>query len=179
VIAVSEGLRDQQGKFLAEAGSVDAFGHKQLGGVAPLIAQLVQERLGYKPHWGVADYLQRAARHIASKTDLEQAYQLGAAAVKLALAGRNAVMPTVVRVSDRPYRWKIGEARLEDVANHERHMPREFIAADGFQITAAARRYLAPLIAGEAPPPFVDGLPAYVRLKKAAVRKRLRTPFAT
>jgi 6-phosphofructokinase len=177
VIAVSEGVRDQQGKFLAEAGSVDAFGHKQLGGVAPLIAQMVQERLGYKPHWGVADYLQRAARHIASKTDLEQAYRLGAAAVKLALAGRNAVMPTVVRVSDRPYRWKIGEARLEDVANHERHMPRDFIAADGFQITAAARRYLAPLVVGEAPPPFVDGLPAYARLKKTAVRKRLRTPF--
>ena len=177
VIAVSEGVRDQQGKFLAEAGSVDAFGHKQLGGVAPLIAQLVQERLGYKPHWGVADYLQRAARHIASKTDLEQAYKLGAAAVKLALAGNNAVMPTVVRISDRPYRWKIGVARLEDVANHERHMPRDFIAADGFQITAAARRYLAPLILGEAPPPFAGGLPAYARLKKAAVRKRLETPF--
>jgi len=177
VIAVSEGLRDAQGAFLAEQGSVDAFGHRQLGGVAPLIAHLVQARLGYKQHWAVADYLQRAARHIASKTDLEQAYALGRAAVRLGLAGRNAVIPVIERVSTRPYRWRIGVARLETVANRERRLPRRFIGADGFNITPACRRYLAPLIEGEAPPPFRDGLPAYVQLRKAPVRRRLRSAF--
>jgi 6-phosphofructokinase 1 len=172
-VAVSEGLQDAQGKFLSEAGTVDAFGHKQLGGVAPIIANLVQQKLRYKQHWAVADYLQRAARHIASKTDMEQAYQVGVAAVKLGLAGKNAVMPTIKRVSDRPYRWEIGEARLKDVANRERSMPREFISEDGYGITPACRRYLAPLIAGEAPPPFVDGLPDYVRLRNVPVRRRL------
>jgi ATP-dependent phosphofructokinase / diphosphate-dependent phosphofructokinase len=176
VVAVSEGVRDAEGRFLAEAGSVDAFGHMQLGGVGPLLAQRVQERLGYKQHWAVADYLQRAARHIASRTDLEQAYAVGVAAVKLGLAGRNAVMPAIVRVSERPYRWSIGEARLDEVANRERRLPREFISEDGFGITAACRRYLAPLIAGEAPPPFVDGLPDFVRLRNISVRRRLK-PF--
>jgi ATP-dependent phosphofructokinase / diphosphate-dependent phosphofructokinase len=177
VVAVSEGVRDAKGNFLAEAGSVDAFGHKQLGGVAPVIAQMVQERLGYKPHWAVADYLQRAARHIASKTDLDQAYAVGKAAVSIALQGKSAVIPVIVRVSDRPYRWKIGVAPLEQVANRERRVPREFVSADGFQITAACRRYLAPLVAGEAPPPFRDGLPAYVRLRNVPVRRRLRERF--
>jgi len=177
VIAVSEGLRDAQGKFLAEQGSVDAFGHRQLGGIAPLIAHLVQERLGYKQHWAVADYLQRAARHIASKTDLEQAYALGRAAVRLGLAGRNAVMPAIERVSTRPYRWRVGEVALERVANRERRLPQRFMSADGFHITPACRRYLAPLIEGEAPPPFKRGLPAYVRLRNAPVRKSLRSAF--
>lgn len=177
VVAVSEGLRDAQGKFLAEQGSVDAFGHRQLGGIAPLIAHLVQERLGYKQHWAVADYLQRAARHIVSKTDLEQAYALGRAAVRLGLAGRNAVMPVIERVSTQPYRWRVGEIPLERVANRERRLPQRFISADGFHITPACRRYLAPLIEGEAPPPFRHGLPAYVRLRNAPVRKRLRSAF--
>jgi len=177
VIAVSEGLRDAQGRFLAEQGSVDAFGHRQLGGVAPLIAHLVQARLGYKQHWAVADYLQRAARHIVSRTDLEQAYALGRAAVRLALAGENAVMPVVERVSTRPYRWRIGAAALETVANRERALPRRFISADGFGITQACRRYLAPLIEGEAPPRFRDGLPSYVRLRNHPVPRRLRTAF--
>jgi len=179
VIAASEGLRDAQGRFLAEAGTVDAFGHRQLGGVAPRVAALVQSKLGYKTHWAVADYLQRAARHIASKTDLEQAYAVGKAAVALALAGKSAVMPVIERLSDRPYRWRVGEARLEQVANKERVLPAAFMSADGFGISAAARRYLAPLVAGEAPPPFRDGLPAYVRLRNVAVRKRLREPFQT
>ena len=177
VVAVSEGVRDAQGRFLAEAGSVDAFGHKQLGGVAPVIAQMVQQRLGYKPHWAVADYLQRAARHVASKTDVDQAYRVGQAAVKLALEGRNAVMPVIVRSSDRPYRWKIGVAPLDQVANHERRVPRDFVSADGFHITAACRRYLAPLVVGELPPPFRHGLPEYVRLRNAPVRKRLQSTF--
>src|SRR6476620_5005792 len=163
-VGVSEGLQNAEGKLMAEAGTKDAFGHAQLGGVGPLIAKLVQDRLKYKYHWAVADYLQRAARHIASKTDLDQSYAVGRAAVRLALAGHNAVMPAIVRVSDKPYSWKIGVAPLSEIANREKMLPREFITADGYGITAKARRYLAPLMKGEAPPPFRDGLPQYVRL---------------
>jgi 6-phosphofructokinase 1 len=177
-IAVSEGLQDREGKFLSESGLRDAFGHAQLGGVAPLVASLVKQKLGYKYHWAVADYLQRSARHIASKTDLEQSYAVGKAAVELAVKGVSGVMPTIRRVSSRPYRWKIGVARLEDVANVEKKMPRDFIAPDGFHITAKCRRYLEPLIAGEAFPPFVKGLPDYVRLKNPAVRKKTKKPAA-
>ncbi|HEX8739856.1 MAG TPA: 6-phosphofructokinase [Casimicrobiaceae bacterium] len=172
-IGVSEGLRDAGGQLLAEAGTRDAFGHAQLGGVGPLVAKLVKDRLGYKYHWAVADYLQRAARHLASKTDVDQSYAVGKAAVELAIAGMSAVMPTIVRVSDRPYRWKIGTAPLAKIANREKMLPRAFITADGFGITAKARAYLAPLIRGEVPPPFRNGLPQYVRLKNAAVPKKL------
>jgi len=176
-VVVSEGVKGPDGKFLSDQGLRDAFGHAQLGGVAPVIASLVKEELKLKYHWAVADYLQRAARHIASKTDVEQAYALGRAAVQLALKGHNAVMPTVVRLSNRPYKWKIGEAALADVANREKMMPAEFITPDGFGITEACRKYLLPLIAGEAYPPYVDGLPDYVRLKNVAVKKRLKTEF--
>jgi 6-phosphofructokinase 1 len=176
-VAVSEGLRRADGKYLSEMGFQDAFGHKQLGGVAPLVADLITERLGFKHHSAVADYLQRAARHIASRTDVEQAYRLGAAAVKLALEGRNAVMPTIVRVSDKPYRWKVGVAALDEVANVERKMPREFISADGFHITPACRRYLSPLVKGEDYPAYRDGLPAYVRLRNVAVPRKLPGGF--
>jgi len=176
-IAVSEGLRGADGKLLAESGARDAFGHAQLGGVGPLVARLLTERLGYKQHWAVADYLQRSARHIASRVDLEQAYRLGVAAVKLALEGRNGVMPTVLRVSDRPYRWKLGFAELKDVANREKKMPREFITADGFHITEACRRYVAPLMQGEAYPRFRNGLPDYVKLRNVAVPKKLSREF--
>jgi ATP-dependent phosphofructokinase / diphosphate-dependent phosphofructokinase len=177
VIVVSEGVRNAQGKFLAEAGTTDAFGHAQLGGVGPKIADIVREHLGLKYHWAVADYLQRSARHIASKVDVEQAYAVGKAAVELALAGKNAVMPVIVRRSAKPYRWTIGEAPLEAVANQEKMVPRDFITEDGFGITPACRRYLAPLIAGEAYPPFRDGLPYYPELAAKAVRKRLKTSF--
>lgn len=142
-----------------------------------MIASLIKERLGHKYHWAVADYLQRAARHLASKSDLEQAYAVGKAAVELALAGRNAVMPAIVRTSDKPYRWKIGVAPLDRVANVEKKLPRDFISADGFGITAKARRYLSPLVRGEDFPPFVDGLPSYVRLRNVAVPKKLATEF--
>ena len=176
-IAVSEGVRGADGKLLAESGSRDAFGHVRLGGAGMLIAKLVGDSLGYKRHWAVADYLQRAARHLASRTDLEQAIRLGAAAVNFALAGRNGVMPTIVRVSDRPYRWKIGSAQLASVANREKKLPRNFISADGFGITRACRRYLAPLVRGEAFPRFRDGLPDYVTLRNAAVPKKLARTF--
>jgi 6-phosphofructokinase len=176
-VGVSEGLQDGNGKLLAEAGTKDAFGHAQLGGVGPLIASLVKEKLKQKYHWAVADYLQRAARHIASKTDLDQAYAVGKSAVELALAGKNAVMPAIVRLSDRPYRWKIGVAPLEKVANVEKKLPRDYITADGFSITAKARTYLSPLVRGESAPPFRDGLPRYVRLKNVAVPRRLTTEF--
>ena len=177
-IVVSEGLRNSAGKFVAEVGSRDAFGHAQLGGVAPVIAQLIKDALGHKFHWAVADYLQRAARHIASKTDVEQAYALGRAAVEMALAGENAVMPTIVRIADEPYAWQIGKAALAEVANVEKKMPRDFITADGYGITDACRRYLQPLILGEDYPPYVDGLPQYVTLKNIAVPKKLASGFA-
>jgi 6-phosphofructokinase len=177
VIVVSEGVHGPDGKFLAEAGTKDAFGHSQLGGVGPVVAQMTQEAFGYKYHWAVADYLQRSARHIASKVDVEQAYAVGKAAVELALKGRNAVMPVIIRKSSKPYRWSIGEAPLSKVANQEKKLPRNFITADGFGITAAARTYLSPLIGGEDYPPYRNGLPAYTALKGVGVPKRLRTPF--
>ena len=172
-VVVSEGVKGPDGKFLSDQGLRDAFGHAQLGGVAPVVANLVKQGLGFKYHWGVADYLQRAARHIASRVDVEQSYAMGRAAVELALSGRNAVMPTVVRRSNKPYRWSVGVAPLEKVANVEKMMPRSFISADGFGITTKCRTYLEPLIRGEDYPPYRDGLPAYVRLKNALVRKRL------
>jgi ATP-dependent phosphofructokinase / diphosphate-dependent phosphofructokinase len=171
-VGVSEGVQGKDGKFLSESGLKDAFGHAQLGGVAPRIAEIVRGKLGLKHHWAVADYLQRSARHIASKTDLEQSYAVGKAAVELAVEGESGVMPTIVRVSHKPYKWKIGTAKLTDVANVEKKMPRDFITEDGFHITGKCRRYLEPLIAGEAFPPFEKGLPAYVRLKNAAVKKK-------
>lgn len=177
VVVVSEGVRGPDGKFLAEAGTRDAFGHAQLGGVGPFIAQMIKDRLGYKYHWAVADYLQRSARHVASKVDAEQAYAVGKAAVDYALKGHNSVMVTIERTSDKPYRWKTGMADLALVANHERKLPKSYITRDGFGITAAARRYLAPLIRGEDYPPYKDGLPVYVRLKNVAVPKRLKTRF--
>lgn len=173
VIVASEGTQYANGKFLADAGSTDAFGHTQLGGVAPMLAALVKSKLGYKYHWAVADYLQRAARHVASATDVAQAYALGKAAVEFAIAGKNAVMPTIVRLQDSPYRWKIGEAKLSRVANVERKMPKSYITKDGFGITAAGKRYLAPLIEGEDYPRYKAGLPQYVRLKNELVAKKL------
>jgi 6-phosphofructokinase 1 len=170
-------VKNAEGKFLADAGTRDAFGHAQLGGVGPVVAQLVKDKLGYKYHWAVADYLQRAARHIASKVDVEQAYAVGKAAVELALKGHHAVMPAIVRVSDQPYRWKVGVAPLEKVANVEKMLPRDYITPDGFHITAKGRRYLAPLIKGEDYPPYRDGLPRYVVLKNKPVRRKLKTGF--
>ncbi len=175
VIAASEGARYADGRFLAEAGTRDAFGHTQLGGVAPVLAEIVNLALGYKYHWAVADYLQRSARHIASGVDVEQAYAVGEAAVEFALAGKNAVMAAVVRTHDNPYRWRIGEAPLGRVANVERRMPKAYIRKDGYGITAAARRYLEPLIAGEAYPRYVNGLPSYVSLKNELAPKKLET----
>ena len=177
-VGVSEGLQGKDGKLLADSGARDAFGHAQLGGVGPMIATLLKDRLGHKMHWAVADYLQRAARHLASKTDLLQSYAVGKAAVELAIAGNNAVMPAIVRTSDKPYRWKIEPVPLARVANAEKMLPRHFITTDGFGITAAARRYLAPLMKGEAPPPYKDGLPRYVRLRNAVVPRKLDTPFS-
>lgn len=173
-IGVSEGIRGKDGKFVSESGLVDAFGHAQLGGVAPFIADLVRRELKLKNHWAVADYLQRAARHVASKTDVEQTYALGKAAVEFAVKGMNGVMPAVKRITSKPYKWEIIAAQLTQVANHEKKMPRDFITADGFHITQKCRNYLQPLIAGESYPPYEDGLPKYVVLKNVAVKKRLK-----
>jgi 6-phosphofructokinase 1 len=173
-IVVSEGCHWPDGKFLAEQGTRDAFGHAQLGGAAPVVANMIKDALGYKFHWAVADYLQRAARHIASKSDVDQAYELGKAAVKLALKGKNSVMPTVVRKSSKPYKWAIGEAPLAKVANVEKMMPKNFITRDGFGITDKCREYLTPLIKGEDYPPYgKDGMPKYVMLKNEPVKRKL------
>ena len=172
-VGVSEGIKGIDGKFVSESGLVDAFGHAQLGGVAPVLASLIQRELKLKHHWAVADYLQRASRHIASKTDVEQSYALGKAAVEYAVKGMNGVMPAIKRLSSKPYRWEIIAAPLSEVANREKKMPRDFITEDGFHITQKCRNYLQPLIAGEAYPPYVNGLPDYVRLKNVAVRKKL------
>ena len=172
-VVVSEGCHYADGSFLAEQGARDAFGHAQLGGAAPVVANMVKEALGHKFHWAVADYLQRSARHIASATDVKQAYELGRKAVELALAGHNAVMPTIERTSDAPYRYKIGVADLAQVANVEKFMPRDFITKDGFGITDKCRRYLTPLIQGEDHPRYKNGLPVYVTLKNAPVTKKL------
>jgi len=177
VVVASEGAQYADGTFLADAGTRDAFGHAQLGGVAPTLADMVRSELGYKHHWAVADYLQRAARHIASQTDLDQAYAVGRAAVEFALAGHNAVMPAIVRGTGKRYRWSIGEAPLAKVANREKKMPRSYISRDGFGITGAARNYLAPLIQGEAYPPYAGGLPRYPRFKHKLVPRRLETRF--
>ncbi len=177
VIVVSEGARYANGKFLAEAGTTDAFGHAQLGGVAAVVANMVRESLGFKYHYAIADYLQRSARHIASAVDVEQAYAVGKAAVKLALAGKTAVMPVIKRVSDNPYRWRIDQTPLSRIANKEKKVPRRFISSDGFSITPACRRYLAPLIHGEDYPPYINGLPKYVSLKNVRVAKKLKTNF--
>ncbi|MCS4503457.1 6-phosphofructokinase [Arhodomonas aquaeolei] len=176
VVVVSEGVRHADGTFLSDQGSTDAFGHTQLGGVAPVVASLIKAELGYKYHYAVADYLQRAARHIASATDVEQAYALGRAAVEMALAGRNGVMPTIHRLSDEPYQWEVGEAQLADVANREASMPAAYISEDGFDITDACRRYLRPLIAGEDYPPYRNGLPDYARVRGVLAPRRL-APF--
>jgi ATP-dependent phosphofructokinase / diphosphate-dependent phosphofructokinase len=172
-VVVSEGCHYPDGRFLAEQGTRDAFGHAQLGGAAPVVANMVKQALGHKFHWAVADYLQRAARHIASKTDVKQAYELGKAAVQLALKGHNAVMPTIDRVSDKPYKYKIGVAPLSKVANVEKFMPRDFITEDGFGITASCKRYLMPLIQGEDYPKYKDGVPVYATLKNSPVAKKL------
>jgi ATP-dependent phosphofructokinase / diphosphate-dependent phosphofructokinase len=172
-IIASEGIRTSQGEFLIQSSVKDAFGNTQLGGVAPIIAALVKHNLGYKYHWAVMDYLQRSARHLASGTDVDQAYALGKAAVEHAVAGANAIMMTINRLNDTPYQWEIGSVPLIDVANVEKKMPRDFITADGFGITEACRRYLLPLIQGEDHPPYRDGLPHYVRLQNRRVEKRL------
>jgi 6-phosphofructokinase len=173
-VVVSEGCHYPDGKFLAEQGTRDAFGHAQLGGAAPVVANMIKDALGHKFHWGVADYMQRAARHIASKTDVDQAYAMGKSAVEFALQGHNSVMPTVERTSNKPYKWKVGMAPLSKVANVEKMMPKNFITKDGFGITEKCREYLAPLMKGEDYPPYgADGLPKYVTLKNVAVEKKL------
>jgi len=176
-IVASEGIKNEEGKFLSDAGIKDAFGHAQLGGVAPVLAQLIKSSLGYKYHWAVADYLQRAARHIASLADVEQAYALGQAAVEMAISGKNARMPIIVRDNDNPYLWHIDDVPLSEVANVEKKMPRDYITEDGFGITEKCRTYLSSLIQGEAYPPYQNGLPLYVRLKNVAVPKKLAEGF--
>ena len=175
-IVVSEGTKWPDGKFLAEQGTRDDFGHAQLGGAAPVVANIVKKALGYKFHWAVADYLQRSARHLASNSDVKQAYALGKAAVEMALDGKNSIMPSIVRLSNNPYQWEIGYGELKDIANVEKMMPENYISEDGFSITKSCREYLLPLIEGENYPPYNNGLPDYVVMQKSKVKKKL-PPF--
>lgn len=178
VIVASEGVKYDDGSFISASTTViDSFGHQQLGGVAPALCNLIKQELGYKYHYAVADYLQRSARHIASRVDVEQAYAVGKAAVELAVTGHNAVMPAIVRESDMPYRWAIREVPLADVANLERKMPLDFISQDGFNITSACRGYLEPLIEGEEYPAYLNGLPRFARLRKVFIDKKLNSTF--
>ncbi|MGJ3494674.1 6-phosphofructokinase 1 [Piscirickettsia salmonis] len=175
-IAISEGLRDEHGDLLIKSSSIDAFGHVQLGGIASKVAALIKHNLGYKYHWALPDYLQRAGRHLGSKADVEQAYAIGQAAVDAVIAEKDNIMLAIERTSNSPYQWQVGEVCLNDIANHEKFMPREFISEDGYHITDACRNYMAPLIAGECIPPFKNGLPVYARLKKQTIPPKL-SPF--
>jgi 6-phosphofructokinase len=177
VIVASEGAQYADGTFLAGGGLKDSFGHTQLGGLAPSLAEMIKSELGYKYHWAVADYLQRSARHIASAVDVEQAYAVGVAAVEKALEGKNAIMPCIVRGKGKRYSWSVGEAPLADVANVEKMMPRNYITRDGFGITDAARQYLTPLIQGESYPDYHKGMPKYTTLKNELVPKKLKKSF--
>ena len=170
VVVASEGTRYKNGTFLADSGQTDAFGHKQLGGVAPVLAQMISS-IGLKNHWAVSDYLQRSARHISSKTDLDQAYAVGKKAVEFALAGKNAVMPIIKRLSDKPYKWKIESASLSKVANVEKTLPKGYISKDGFMITSKGIDYLSPLIQGETPIEFKNGIPVVAQLKNVLIKK--------
>ena len=174
VIVVSEGAKYKNGKFLADAGTVDSFGHKQLGGVAPRIADMISNKLGFKYHWAVSDYLQRSARHISSQVDLDHAYAVGKAAVEYASSGENAIMPIIVRKKTKPYSWEVGKVALSKVANIEKKMPRNFISKDGFGITQSCKNYLSPLIQGEAWAPFEDGVIQTASLKNKLIKKKLR-----
>ena len=174
VIVVSEGAKYKNGKFLADAGTVDSFGHKQLGGVAPRIADMISNKLGFKYHWAVSDYLQRSARHISSQVDLDHAYAVGKAAVEYASSGENAIMPIIVRKKNKPYSWEVGKVALSKVANIERKMPRNFISKDGFGITQSCKNYLSPLIQGEAWAPFEDGVIQTASLKNKLIKKKLK-----
>lgn len=175
VIVVSEGTRYKNGDFLADAGTVDSFGHKQLGGVAPTVAEMISKKLGLKYHWAVSDYLQRSARHISSQVDLDQAYAVGKAAVEFAISGENSIMPVIIRKKTKPYSWEIGKVELSKVANIEKKMPKNFISKDGFGITTACKNYLSPLIQGEAWAPFEQGVIQTAQLKNKLVRKKLKT----
>jgi len=173
LVVASEGIRNAQGRFLSESGNKDAFGHVQLGGVAPNLVDLVKHHFDFKCHWSVCDYLQRSARHLASATDLKQAYAVGEAAVNYALDGRNGVMPGLVRVQSEPYVWHIEPVPLASVAGQEKLMPRSYMNHTGFQLSEEGRRYFAPLIEGEAPLPYQKGLPAYRRFRNQTVPRKL------
>lgn len=164
VVVASEGLKNNDGNLYAASDSKDSFGHTQLGGLAPKLAQLINNELKLKYHWSVSDYLQRSARHLASKTDLDQAFAVGVHAVKLALSGETGVMPIIKRVSNNPYKWEIGTGDLKDIANLEKTLPKEYISECGFRITSEGKQYLSPLIQGENYPEFLNGVPKYEQL---------------
>lgn len=174
-IVVAEGVRGLGGKVLSIQDR-NQKGYIQLGGAGEVIAEKIHTGLGYKVHYALADYLQRSARHIASRTDTAQAFGVGKAAVRRAIAGNCGVVG-IERLSDEPYLWRTTLQAFDLVANLERQVPPEFIAPDGFGVTDAFRRWCRPLIAGEDWPPFRDGLPDYLRLQLPLVPPRL-APYA-
>lgn len=173
VVVVSEGVKNSKGKFLAESDRRDAFGHSQLGGIAPFISELINNKLKIKNHWAVADYLQRSARHIASRVDLEQAQAVGSFAIKYALAGMNGVMPIIVRNKGSKYKWSIEAAPLSKIANLEKKLPKSFISKNGMNVTQKAIDYLMPLIQGESHPPYKNGIPLTKEFKLIKAEKKL------
>tara|TARA_Y100000766_G_scaffold285136_1_gene306621 strand:+ start:3221 stop:4444 length:1224 start_codon:yes stop_codon:yes gene_type:complete len=164
VIVASEGLKNQNGKFYSASDKKDSFGHNQLGGLAPKLANLIDKNLNYKYHWSVSDYLQRSARHISSKTDIEQAISVGKAAANMALNNKNGFMPVICRDSNSPYSWSIKESELMHIANKEKTIPANFISEDGFRISQNGVDYLKPLTIGESYPKYRDGIPVYEQL---------------
>ena len=173
VIVASEGVKNSKGKFLAESDTKDAFGHTQLGGVAPYLGSMISKKLRLKNHWAVSDYLQRSARHIASQTDLLHAEAVGIHAVKYAVKGMNGVMPVIVRKKGEKYSWKIAPVSLSKIANVEKKLPKSYISGDGFNVTSKAIKYLRPLIKGEAYSKFKNGIPVTQKLKLVQAKKKL------
>jgi 6-phosphofructokinase 1 len=174
VIVASEGIKDGKNKFLSNSGLKDSFGHAQLGGVAPVLSSIITEKLKYKVHWAVSDYLQRAARHIASKVDVNQAYALGLESIKVAKTDINNIMLTIKNNSTKQnYKWSISSTNLDNVANVEKMLPKSFIKSNNFEITNSCKQYILNLIQGEDYPTYQKGFPQYAKLKCKTIKKKL------
>ncbi len=174
VIVASEGIKDSKNKFLSDSGLKDSFGHAQLGGVAPVLSSIISSELKYKVHWAVSDYLQRAARHIASKVDVQQAYALGLESIKVAKLDNNNIMLTIKSTKTKQkYKWSISSTNLNNVANVEKMLPKNFIKSNGFEITRSCKEYISNLIQGEDYPSYENGIPQYAKLECKTIKKKL------
>ena len=174
VVVASEGIQDKKGKFISDSGEKDSFGHAQLGGVAPMLSNMIMNNLKLKVHWAVSDYLQRAARHISSSVDVDQAYKLGTESVELAKKNITDVMLTIEKKKSSKFKWSIGTTKLDNVANIEKKLPKNYIKSNGYEITAACKKYISNLIEGESFPIFKNGYPLYAKMKCKLIKKKLR-----